>query len=478
MFATTFLGHQGWAFASETAFILVDPLLHEDFGHAQALDYRVYPPRALDHARMPAVDAIVLTHEHDDHFDIPSLALVARDVPIYLSARSSIAARGILETMGFTVHALEPGVPVKLGDLEVSPFTGDHVTVNCGDEWDTLPFLVRHTGGAGSFFSMVDISITEAHVEWVAARAMRPGLVGWTNNALDWTFMADYLNDRQDGTQQCFLNMGVGHKLVESLWGTPTAMLMCANGFSFRGASAWLDDRVFCVDMDAVCAMMSKLYRKETFVQARPGQTFTMVAGKLKQTSPCTPWLETAPVASWPSRQKTNATPVRDYLPATGRTTLADGELAVLAAQLDDFAGALVGGMVFRGLHSMLASETDRALTFMFALRDGAREHRFRYVPQACRFEPTELPREAVVAGFECWATDLAAVLRGDLGPIALTFGRSRLWNALPQRFHFDLFGELHRVSHPLRRPAATARTYERLWEAARSITPVIARRR
>ena len=68
-------------------------------------------------------------------------------------------------------------------------------------------------------------------------------------------------------------------------------------------------------------------------------------------------------------------------------------------------------------------------------------------------------------------------MLAGELGPIALTFGRARLWNALPARFTFDIFGELHRVSHPLRQPAAYLRTYERLWHAAQDITPTIAGR-
>jgi hypothetical protein len=78
------------------------------------------------------------------------------------------------------------------------------------------------------------------------------------------------------------------------------------------------------------------------------------------------------------------------------------------------------------------------------------------------------------LAGFECWAADLLAVLEGELGPIALTYARSRLWNALPQRFNFDVFGELYRVSHPLRRPAEYARTYDRAWQAVAATVPSI----
>jgi hypothetical protein len=471
VFATTFLGHQGWLFQSDRAAVLVDPLLCEDFGAAHALEYRVWPPRAFDFAQFPKLDAVVLSHEHDDHFDLPSLAKIDRAVPVYLSARSSRAARDILQAMGFTVHALAPGVPVRFGDLEVLPFAGDHVGVNCGDEWDTLPFLVRHVDGHGSMFSMVDITITQRHVEWASARAMKPGLVSWTNNALDWSHMADYLKERVEGTQQCFVKMGVGHKLIESIWGTPQAMITCAGGFSFTGERAWLNQRVFCVDTEKVCAMMQNVYKKERFFAGVPGQTWVLKAGKLFEVR-TVPWLTTEPKESWPSRAKAAVEP-RDYAPATGRRELPDP--APLRARLAEFAGSLVGSLLFRGLASLLDSEHEgTAGTFAFSLRTGDGKIVFEYDAPNCAFVERDRP---CVAGLECWASDLLAVLDGELGPIALTFGRSRVWNELPQRLNFDIFEELHRTSHPLRRPDAYYKTYERLLAPARDTPPTIFRR-
>jgi hypothetical protein len=95
------------------------------------------------------------------------------------------------------------------------------------------------------------------------------------------------------------------------------------------------------------------------------------------------------------------------------------------------------------------------------------------YAPAACDFVPGG-DRDDYLAGLECWGADLLAVLDGELGPIALTFGRAHLWNALPQRFNFDIFSELHRVSHPLRRPAEFLRTYRRLAAPHRDLPPVI----
>jgi hypothetical protein len=473
VFSTTFLGHQGWLFQSDKACLLVDPLLCEDFGAAHKLDYRVWPPRVLAPEAFPPIDALVLSHEHDDHFDIPSLAKLDRAIPVYLSSRSSTAAGSILRTMGFQVHPLSPGVAVRFADLELTPFCGDHVNVNCGDEWDTLPFVVRHTDGHGSMFSMVDITLTQGHVEWVASKVMKPGLVSWTNNAMDWSHMADYLRERVEGTQQCFVNMGVGHKLLSSVWGTPAAMLMCAGGFYFPGDKAWLNQRVFCVDNDAVCKQIGNVYKKERFFAALPGQTFRMKGNKLQAVDESVPFLMTTPRDQWPSRAKAEVA-VPDYAPATTRA-IDDAGVDELRHRLDELAGSMVGSTLFRSLFSLLDAELGgRKPTFVIvARREPGEPVALEYDPSACGFRAGTTDRAAYLAGFECWASDLLAVLRGELGPIGLTFGRARLWNALPKRFNFDIFGELHRVSHPLRRPADYLKIYERLWQANTSVQAV-----
>jgi len=206
--------------------VLVDPLLCEELGDVHALTYRVYPPRILRAELLPPVDAVILSHEHDDHFDIPSLARLDRRIPIFMSVHSSIAAFEILRRMGFVAQALVPGVPIDVGGLQIM-----------------------------------------------------------------------------------------------------------------------------------------------------------------------------------------------------------DGETEVL-----------------------------------------------EYSASACAFVPGVAvdTRNVYLAGWECWATDLLAVLRGELGPIALMFGRARLWNALPQRFRFDFLEGLTRVSHPLRRPAEYLRMYERQWEKNKAIAPTI----
>jgi Beta-lactamase superfamily domain len=477
-FGTTFLGHQGWMMRAGRSCVLIDPLLGEDFGAVHALEYRVHPPRIFRAEAFPAVDAVILSHEHDDHFDIPSLARLDRRIPVFISAHSSTAAVQIIREMGFVVEALVPGIPVTIGELQVFPFSGDHMSVNCADEWDALPFLVRDTAGAGSFFSMVDVALVPAHVHWAKAHASRPGLVTWSNNALDWSHMSDHLAP-DVGTEQCFRSMGAGHNLIVSEWGKPSAMLMCAGGFAFHGEQAWFNERVFWVDTEQVCARLASIYRDERFLCALPGQTYWMEANRLTRIEDSTSFLAPAPRTQWPARGRRLRADHPDYSPATKRRELRAGDQARLREGLDRLAVALVGGFLFRSLHSILAVEAQgRKPTFALILRHGSDGSAlvFEYDASACTFVPAVAanPRDAYLAGWECWATDLIAVLQREIGPIALMFGRARLWNHLPQRFRFDLQEALSRVSHPLSSPDGYLPMYRRMWARSSAIVPTI----
>lgn len=479
MFAVTFLGHQGWVFHTERSCILVDPLLCEDFGHAYALEYRVFPPRVWNWAQFPKVDAVLLSHEHDDHFDLPSLSKLDRRIPIYLSSRSSTAGYKILCQMGFSVHPIVPGLPITVGDLQFLALCPDHVSVSCGDEWDTLPYMVRQADGDGGFFSMVDIPLTPGHVALGRNFLPTPGIVGWTNNALDWSHMANFKTERTEGTQEATVRMQAGLAMFLQGWGPPAAMAMCAGGFSFTGERAWLNRQIFCVDPEQVCKTVGQKIPQGRFVATRPGQTFVMEQGELKRVEKQAPFLTTTPPPTWPLRTKAPDKEIPDYGPATGWRVFDEKDLDRLHLGLAELAGGLFGSPLFRSLYSLLGIEGEgRALTFALCLRSGDNRRAlvFEYNPTACAFEPSQAedPQKAYLAGLECWATDFLAVLEGDLGPIALSFGRSRQWNAMPQRFNFALFEELYRHSHPLRRPVEFLRAYEKQLAALPAVAPTI----
>lgn len=82
--------------------------------------------------------------------------LTARDE--HLLTRT-LARAGAMRT---DLFALRQGSRIllerALGDLAIRVVAG-HLELHAGDLWDQLPFVIRHTEGACSFFSLYDHSI-------------------------------------------------------------------------------------------------------------------------------------------------------------------------------------------------------------------------------------------------------------------------------------------------------------------------------
>lgn len=471
MLRATFLGHQGWLFETSRRRVLVDPLLTDSFGHGGAIG-RVFPPRALEVRAMPAVDAVLLTHEHEDHFDVPSLHRLDRAIPVYLSARSSVAARRFLHGAGFRGGLLRPGEELDLDGVCVATFTGDHVTYNQGDEWDALPYLLRDPTDGASFFSAVDVLPTDAMMAEVRARAERPGLVCHTHNAssLAWASLGgapaapvDTFAVAADTIRQ--------HAQLRRDWGRPAATLFCGGGFAFTGDREPLNRRTFSADSARVAEALRALSPDERFIAPTPGLTVCCEGDRVTAVEPEAPWLRARPVSEWPDRAF-DATPytLARYEPVAGDRGLSPESFGQLAAELSDFAAYLYGLGTFRALYSLTAAQLGgRTATFALVCRvaegdtDGAVV--FVYDAAARDFRPVrcERPVETYLAGVECWASDLLGLFRAEHSAAALLFGRYRSWNAAPERFAFSLVGELMRYVHPLRQPDRHTALYRRL---------------
>ncbi|HRI09819.1 MAG TPA: MBL fold metallo-hydrolase, partial [Nannocystaceae bacterium] len=181
MLRATFLGHQGWLVRGGDTHLLIDPLLGAGFGHG-GLVGEIYPPRRLDLAAFPALDAVVLSHEHDDHFDIPSLLRLDRRIPIYFPERASIAGRGLLQALGFTVRPLAPAADHEIGELRLRTFVADHRGADLGDEWEVAPMLLRDVAGDGALASSIDVPPPPAMLAALGELAPRPGIWAHANN--------------------------------------------------------------------------------------------------------------------------------------------------------------------------------------------------------------------------------------------------------------------------------------------------------
>jgi hypothetical protein len=483
MFSATFLGHQGWLFQGGRSRLLLDPLFEERFGHDGSLGV-MFPPREFNVDKVPAVDAVFLTHEHEDHFNIPTLARLSRDIPVYLSSRSSTVARRLIERMGFEVRLADAGEKLEIGDLELYTLSPNHVDDDNSDEWDVLPFFVQDKDRNGCLFSGVDVVPTEEmerHMECVTGT---PGLWCYTNNANDWRFMfAGKVIDRfpRDDTFSMAEQVIRHQARIRFSWRKPEASLFLGGGYSFVGDRSWMNRHVFMASTERVVAALSALCPEERVHALQPGQTFTMAAGKLVNVAEHTDFLRCVPRHTWPDRNYAPTVQLVDaYDPLVGSEGLSPGQRQQLHAELARFAEYLYTTISYKQLYSLLKQETQgRQPTFALVLLSDAGPEVLAYEPQSCSFVPSDSddPVNDYIAGIECWARDLHAVLTGEVGSSGLIFGRSRKWNWLPEHFHLTI-AELWRYVHPLRRPDLFERLYANLLEQASDRHPVVGHNR
>jgi L-ascorbate metabolism protein UlaG (beta-lactamase superfamily) len=112
----TWIGHGTALLDLDGVRLLTDPLLRDRVAHLRR--HAPLPPALLQ-----SVDAVLLTHLHRDHLDLPSLRRVGRGVPI-------VVPRGggrLLLRRGFdAVREIAPGEEIALGALSVTATEARH----------------------------------------------------------------------------------------------------------------------------------------------------------------------------------------------------------------------------------------------------------------------------------------------------------------------------------------------------------------
>ena len=113
----TWLGHATVALEIGGARLLTDPLLRDRIAHL-----RRHGP-SPDPAATADLDAVLVSHLHRDHLDVPSLRRLDRTVAVYVPR----GAGAFLERLGFTrVRELAVGEEAAVGGARVRAVTAIH----------------------------------------------------------------------------------------------------------------------------------------------------------------------------------------------------------------------------------------------------------------------------------------------------------------------------------------------------------------
>lgn len=441
-FRATYFGWQGWLFETDRAAVAIDPLLVDQVGRGPRhtrIDFVFREAREVTLDRLPPLDALVLSHEHEDHFSVPTLVRLDRRIPLYVSRRVSTAARSLLGELGFAVRYVDHGDTLAFGDLEVRLFGADQISsVASFDEWDTLAYLVRHQGGAGGLFSNVDISISGEMAEAIRDTAAR---------------------DRH-------VLLFVRGEVSLSSGTSPTA----ADGEHPRSGTA--------TPIEEVAARL----RAGEHIVARPGTVFELEGGELVGVAPETAFLRTIPGPP-PVPRRAFALPagVMPERPLLG-TRAHERDRPELEVALRELAEHLYGRHIYRYLMTLparYAGKRTHTFVLVFLTAPGGTEWFYEYVPGACAFRAVDIDFDAAVERYlgvvVLWVSDYLAVVRGEVEPRAIHCATQEDWAIedpeLPQ-----LRDVLWSLYHPQRFPtrvlaqyrrAAALETPDGVWRAA-----------
>lgn len=290
----TFLGHQTWHVSDGTAAVLIDPILDRAFGVA-AEPCQIWPPREVDTQAMGAVEAVLLSHEHLDHFHLPSLSRLERSVPIYTGTTTPHAVLEAIEQLGFTTHRVDYTQPVSVGSMEIVLYPAGAKTAF----WESRvsQFLISRTDtSGGEVFIAVDADLSDVYLQQLAqGEKTQPRMAIVSNNSQSVPYGglgADHnLLPGLDGPR----NRPTGLEIFNELLITYLAPLdevsdvaVCGNGFT---APRSPHGPFLYTDHPHIAKVANELQHLFTVHGPRPGQRLHVPAGQGPVTTSQVGWV-------------------------------------------------------------------------------------------------------------------------------------------------------------------------------------------
>ncbi|MGH3115001.1 MAG: MBL fold metallo-hydrolase, partial [Gaiellaceae bacterium] len=126
------LGHSTVLLDLDGVRVLTDPLLRR-----RVLHLRRAAPLALE--GLETLDAVLLSHVHHDHLDLPSLRMIGRETRVVVPR----GAGRLLARRGFVASELSAGEQIALGPVSIRAVRADHPGRRAlGKQADVLGYVI------------------------------------------------------------------------------------------------------------------------------------------------------------------------------------------------------------------------------------------------------------------------------------------------------------------------------------------------
>lgn len=482
----TFLGHNTCLFGDSLP-LLVDPILYDRYGDEYSSSpVEIYPPRTIDVRGLPELGGVLISHEHSDHFHVPSLNLLDRAVPIFVGPTMPAAITALLEDMGFSVEQVGFEIPVTVGEIAFTLYPPGEGTVAWENRVTQLHVQDSKDLASGNAFVTIDAVPSERFVSRVAeghvpapdqiivcnnAQLTPTGVSGPTDNATS--------SDTFIGAAQ--RNPAVGVEVLASLVLDVVEMnqaldaseiIITGGGFlkdyEEMGPFYFADQAEVAEAANMLCA------RARGFVGPLPGEMFDLSAEGTVAVGQAS-WVRYDKVRHDELRAKRDrfiaekgVIKMSPILPP-GSVRI---DLDAIQRDLQRTASALMfNGMGQRLLKAALDSGSPTPLCF--AAIEGDIEHRWEYSTPSSQFQylgelsAVVAPSADYVYGLKVNLADWQAILRGELQIWDIVGIATICWYPEGQQ---SLMYEFYNLYGEHSRPDTAYRVYEAQWSGIKEL--------
>ena len=271
----TLLGHASVLVELDGATCLMDPVFEDPFEEGAVVSC---PQRQIHVDALPEIDLILLSHNHLDHFDIPTLARLPRDCDVVCPKDETMVYA--LAALGFeNVHPTGPMTQTKIAAYEI--FT-THSSVS-----NVIEMGIVFKDESGTFWNQVD---TVLMPNTIAATKLGCGDID-----LLFAMYASQLFGFFEGKGLAFPSKTHEMNLANIRAIAPQLVVPGSAGFRFAGPFAWCNSFLFPVSRERFLSDLSAVAPNVPSTVANPGDVFEIGGGRVVRragASPCATMIE------------------------------------------------------------------------------------------------------------------------------------------------------------------------------------------
>ena len=273
----TLLGHAAVYIEMHGARCLMDPVFHDPFEDGAVVSC---PKRSIDLKAIPPIDLLVISHRHLDHFDIPSLAYIAkRSGSCDVLCPEDDAIVYALGRLGFkNIHPEKPMKHFAFGGYEVLTTRSYTKSV--------IEFGVVFKDRSGTFWNQVDSRIVPESVPTTLAQAGKIDLLF----AMYASQNFDFFESRGTG----FPHDTHALNLTNVLAIRPRMTVPGSAGFRFAGPGMdWCNAFLFPMSRERFVDDLARIAPELETRISNPGDVFEIQGGAVKHLPAASPLAKT-----------------------------------------------------------------------------------------------------------------------------------------------------------------------------------------